>query len=71
MMARSFWTAVREIGLLDALRSAWTHPKIRKPRRRPHVHYCEVHDKRWACAIDLCLLHEAAPCPDRPHPPAA
>jgi hypothetical protein len=65
-MIRRLWAVLTE--WVEALRAAWTHPRHR-PRRRPHLHYCEAHDRRWACDADLCLLHEAAPCPDRVHVP--
>jgi hypothetical protein len=38
------------------------------PRRlAPHAHYCSEHDRRWPCAVEPCLLHLVAPCPDAAH----
>jgi hypothetical protein len=42
---------------------------LRKKPRTPsvsgragmHDHYCEYCDRRWACRVSPCLLHEATP----------
>jgi hypothetical protein len=33
-----------------------------------HHHYDEAQDRRWACQVHNCLLHDVAPAPIQPPP---